>query len=864
MKTLASSNICCVWILGLLIGAQGTAQAQGDAARDLEYRSAVRPLVKKYCQDCHAGKSAEAEVDLSAFENSADVRKQVKTWIKVRRMLDSRQMPPKDAPEPSETEASQMRKWVRGFLAEEAKTRAGDPGPIRLRRLSNAEYTYSIRDLTGVESLDPTREFPVDGAAGEGFTNTGSGQGMSPALLQKYLDAGKAISQHVVFLPDGIRFSPHTTRRDQTDELLARIQAFYRRFTEDGAGQAVDLQGIKFNTNQGGRLPLKKYLAATLAERERLSRGPSAIGEVARERSLNAKYLATLWNVLADESAGLSSFYLQSLRSQWKNAKPEDSAHLADEVATVQKQLWKFNSIGHIGRVGGPKSWMEPVSPAAAKGELRVPLKTPQASSDVTIYVFVGDLGDGNAGDDVVLERPRIEFPAGPSGKKHPPIWLRDARRLISQATLLQAEELPRTGQYLAAALELRDPAKSVETVAKQKKLNADLLGNWAKWAGIRGQLPPEIAGLFDKKLTKVQGYEAVNGWGGNEGTSLLTNRSDQPISFLTLTVPPRGVTVHPWPKQEAAVVWRSPVKTAVQLEGFVADTDNKCGNGAAWRLELFTKAGQSVLASGSIDNGGRGEFRPKSPLEVEPGDAVFLVVNARDGNHVCDTTHVSLTIRETAGAKRVWDLAKDIVDKVQAGNPLPDSLGHKDVWHFVNPAKRDDQGPAVPADSALASWRAAVIQGASEEVQSRHADRVQSVILTDDEKSLSQPDRQLKQQALDWKGPLDWLRIESESATASLDYALEPGRFGKRADGSSLPETDFSIKAPNMLAIRLPMALAEGGEFVASARLDEKAAQSGSVQIQAQLEKPAGTRLPLAAPILIGMSPEVRHAWNG
>ena len=39
-----------------------------------------------------------------------------------------------------------------------------------LRRLSNAEFDYTIRDLTGVD-LKPTREFPADGAAGEGFTN---------------------------------------------------------------------------------------------------------------------------------------------------------------------------------------------------------------------------------------------------------------------------------------------------------------------------------------------------------------------------------------------------------------------------------------------------------------------------------------------------------------------------------------------------------------------------------------------------------------------------------------------------------------------------------------------------------------------
>jgi hypothetical protein len=35
---------------------------------------------------------------------------------------------------------------------------------VLLRRLSNSDYTYTVRDLTGVDSLDPLREFPVDSA----------------------------------------------------------------------------------------------------------------------------------------------------------------------------------------------------------------------------------------------------------------------------------------------------------------------------------------------------------------------------------------------------------------------------------------------------------------------------------------------------------------------------------------------------------------------------------------------------------------------------------------------------------------------------------------------------------------------------
>ena len=63
-----------------------------------------------------------------------------------------------------------MIEWCQAFLNAEARARAGDPGHVPLRRLNNAEYDATVRELTGV-NLRPTREFPADGAAGEGFAN---------------------------------------------------------------------------------------------------------------------------------------------------------------------------------------------------------------------------------------------------------------------------------------------------------------------------------------------------------------------------------------------------------------------------------------------------------------------------------------------------------------------------------------------------------------------------------------------------------------------------------------------------------------------------------------------------------------------
>ena len=39
--------------------------------------------------------------------------------------------------------------WVKAVRAEELRKHAGDPGPVLARRLSNSEYNYTVRDLTG-------------------------------------------------------------------------------------------------------------------------------------------------------------------------------------------------------------------------------------------------------------------------------------------------------------------------------------------------------------------------------------------------------------------------------------------------------------------------------------------------------------------------------------------------------------------------------------------------------------------------------------------------------------------------------------------------------------------------------------------
>ena len=211
-----------------LIGGTGTAEKPATD-RPTEYIKDVRPLLKKYCLDCHSTKVKKGSLDLERFASLDQVRKDLKPWQQMIEQLEAGEMPPKEKPQPTAEERKQIIAWVRGFLDAEARARAGDPGYVPLRRLSNTEYDCTIRDLTGVD-LRPTREFPADGAAGEGFTNAAEAlSDISPTLLNKYLNAAKDIADHAVLLPDGFRFSPTKTRRDWTDESIARLRAVLRR-----------------------------------------------------------------------------------------------------------------------------------------------------------------------------------------------------------------------------------------------------------------------------------------------------------------------------------------------------------------------------------------------------------------------------------------------------------------------------------------------------------------------------------------------------------------------------------------------------------------------------------------------------------
>lgn len=349
-----------------------------------DYEKEIRPILAEYCNKCHSTEKQKGDLDLERFTSLSEVKKHPKIWDGVLEQLANKEMPPKEKPQLSPEQSRLLTQWIEATLNEIALASAGDPGPIILRRLSNAEYTYTIRDLTGVTTLDPAREFPVDGAAGEGFDNAGAALVMSPALLGKYLDAAKEIAAHAVLEPDGIRFSTATTQRDWTDEILGAIRAIYATHSGAGGATAVDLQGVKLLTNSGGRLPVERYIQVLRNHPELQEGGLAKIPEVARAEGISPKYLGLLWQALHD---GTPSLLLDQVRAKYRAATPQDAAAVTQTIQQWQQYLWNFSSVGQIGKRNGPKGWQQPAKVLGNRHELRFKLTPPADGSDVTLHL---------------------------------------------------------------------------------------------------------------------------------------------------------------------------------------------------------------------------------------------------------------------------------------------------------------------------------------------------------------------------------------------------------------------------------------------------------------------------------------------
>src|SRR5450432_659730 len=279
-----------------------------EASLAIHFDSTVKPFLQTYCVTCHGREKPEADLNLAAYSSIGVVAKNGDRLGLIVERLAAEEMPPRKAKIfPAPAARRQAIEWFQSLRDFETLRNAGDPGVVLARRLSNAEYDYTIRDLTGVD-IKPTREFPADPSNMAGFDNSGESLVMSPSLLNKYLAAAREVASHMFLKPSGFAFAPYPmlVETDRDKFCVQQIIDLYHRQNIDYAD----------------------YFQAAWRFKNRSTLGqPSAtLAEMAAENKVSAKYLATIWSTLAGAKADAGP--LVKLQSLWIALPVPDAGNL--------------------------------------------------------------------------------------------------------------------------------------------------------------------------------------------------------------------------------------------------------------------------------------------------------------------------------------------------------------------------------------------------------------------------------------------------------------------------------------------------------------------------------------------------------
>jgi hypothetical protein len=286
-----------------------------DARAADPFQDKVLPFLNTYCVQCHSAKKAGGDLDLTRFTSSAKIVEDFRQWEHVVTFLKKEEMPPATAKQPTADARAAAVAAIEAVLLAEARTFAGDPGLVPPRRLTNAEYDYTVRDLTGAD-IRPARSFPVDPAAGEGFNNTGEALAMSPGLFKKYYAAGEQVADHALLTTGGLKFAPHQV------VAFADRQKFY----EQAIIRFYETRAVDYETY---------FTALYLYEHRPAARKAATVEDWAAERGLSPKYARALRDALAADAPAV--FAMAWVRQRWA-AFPAPKDATAPAASDVQAE----------------------------------------------------------------------------------------------------------------------------------------------------------------------------------------------------------------------------------------------------------------------------------------------------------------------------------------------------------------------------------------------------------------------------------------------------------------------------------------------------------------------------------------------
>ena len=166
------------------------AVTRANATAASQYHQDIKPILEKFCFDCHGDGMKKGNMSLDEFKDDADLLAQKGHWLSVMKNVRAGVMPPPGKSKPTEAEQQKLAEWIK-YGAFGIDRDNPDPGRVTIHRLNRLEYRNTVSQLLGVD-YNTEDEFPPDGA-GLGLDNIADLLTMSPLVLEKYLKAAEVV-----------------------------------------------------------------------------------------------------------------------------------------------------------------------------------------------------------------------------------------------------------------------------------------------------------------------------------------------------------------------------------------------------------------------------------------------------------------------------------------------------------------------------------------------------------------------------------------------------------------------------------------------------------------------------------------------
>lgn len=211
-----------------------------------QVREQLEPFLTRYCIACHGPDEQNGQVRFDTATWNITSNDTAQRWQDVLDQLNSGDMPPADADQPTSDELATALDGLTAAVLEARRRLTDHGGEITLRRLNKREYSHTIEHLFGFGVAEV--DIPDDGEIAT-FDTVGSEQFFSSSHFERYMELGRKVAFESFRFNLGPRRKVKTERTEpeqrHTRKLREKLADLDRKMALKQAGASWQEMGFK-------------------------------------------------------------------------------------------------------------------------------------------------------------------------------------------------------------------------------------------------------------------------------------------------------------------------------------------------------------------------------------------------------------------------------------------------------------------------------------------------------------------------------------------------------------------------------------------------------------------------------------------